>query len=136
MKQVKTWLGLCLISGLMVGCSKPDHVSTIKTPIAGFYYTIETHEIPGPLGSDFTRVYAHLERDGKTAKIKVLTGDYVKISKVLWIGPRENVICLDSGITDTFRNEYTVSAGGSFEKIHSHLRENCDTSPAEESRSK
>ena len=120
---------LCLLSVIIAGCSKPDHVTTIKSPIEGVSYTVETHYGHGAVNSDYTRVYAHLERTGKATRVLVLSGENLNVSNIIWANQHENTFCLNGGITDTFRNEVTLIAGDASETIHSHLQEHCNTLP-------
>jgi hypothetical protein len=119
----------CLIGILLSGCSKPDQVTTIKSPVEGVFFTVETFHGHGAADSDFTWVYAHLERNGKSRKVLVLSGTYLTVSKIVWVAPHEDTICIDGGITDTFRNEVTLIAGDVSETIRSHLNEHCGDVP-------
>ena len=100
------------------------------------FYTVETFYGHGAADSDFTWVYAHLERNGTSKKILVLSGTNMTVSKIVWTAPHENTICLGGGITDTFRNEVTLIAGDVSETIRSHLREHCDDVPTTASNGK
>jgi hypothetical protein len=114
---------LVLLSGL--GCRNPDSVVTVQSPIEGLFYTVETSKAAGPT-SDTTRVFAHFERGGKSRKILVLSGENMTVSKVSWNNSHDATLCLDSGITDTFRNEVTLIVGDTPEDsktVHNHLQE-------------
>jgi len=117
---------LLLILSLL-GCAKPNRVETVNSPTNGVFYTVETFG-NGPLVSDFTRVYAHLERRGKSDKKLVIDGDYLEFSKITWNDPHDVTLCMKGGITNTFRNEVTLIVGDrpeDSETIHSHLDEHC-----------
>ena len=124
-------LASIFLLSITVGCSsaskpsKPDEITTIKSPIDGVFYTVENSYGQSAIDSDFTRVFAHLERNGKSVKVLVLSGAYLKVSKIVWDNQHENTICLGGGFTETFHNEITLIAGGASETIHSHLQENC-----------
>lgn len=121
----------CLIVSLTSGCSKPDHVTTIKSPTEGVFYTVETFKAGGPT-SDTTRVIAHLERNGKAKKILVLDGENLTVAKVIWNSPHDVTLCLQGGITNTFRNEVTLIVGDTpngSETIYNHLGEHCGGDP-------
>ncbi len=121
----------CLIASLTSGCSKPDHVTTIKSPTEGVFYTVETFKAGGPT-SDTTRVIAHLERNGKAKKMLVLDGENLTVAKVIWNNPHDVTLCLDGGITNTFRNEVTLIVGDTpngSETIYNHLGEHCGSEP-------
>ena len=76
--------GLILLQlSIVIGCTKPDRVAVFKSPDPELFYTVETYNGQGAVVSDFTRVYAHLERDGKTDKKLVLDGEYLIIGKVI-----------------------------------------------------
>jgi hypothetical protein len=131
MKKYALLLTVCLVVSLMSSCGKPDSIMTIKSPTEGVYYTIEISKAGGPT-SDTTRVYAHLERKGKAKKILVLDGENLTVTKIIWKNPHDATICLDGGITDTFRNEVTLIIGDGpddSETIYNHLQEHCITSP-------
>jgi hypothetical protein len=131
MRKYSTVLAACLVITLMSGCGKRDSITTIKSPIEGVFYTIEISKSVG-LASDTTRVYAHLERDGKARKILVLAGEDLTVAKIIWNNPHDATLCLDGGITDTFRNEVTLIVGDNpddSETIYNHLRDHCNASP-------
>jgi hypothetical protein len=130
MKTGISLVGMCMICILMSGCARPDNVRKINSPIDGLFYTVETSYGHGAVDSDFTRVYAHLERNGKSKKILVLSGLNLTVSNIVWTGSHQNTICLRGGITDTFRNEVTLIAGNTSETIRSHLQDQCSTIPA------
>jgi|GEM_PF-2115951 len=130
MKKFCVFLIVCLVIGLTSGCSKPNSVTTSKSPTDGLFYTVETFKAGGHT-SDTTRVYAHLERNGKAKKMLVLDGENVTVQKISWNNPHDATLCLDGGITDTFRNEVTLIVGDApedSETIHNHLQEHCDSS--------
>ena len=113
---------------LVSGCANPNRVETFKSPVNGVFYTVETFHGVG-LASDYTRVYAHLERNGASKKILVLDGDNLTVAKIIWNNPHESTFCLQGGITNTFRNEVTLIVGDSpeaSETIYSHLQEHCE----------
>src|ERR1700730_3928155 len=70
---------------IVIGCAKPDRVAVFKSPDPELFYTVEMYNGHGAASSDFTRVYAHLEHDGKTDKKLVLDGEYLIIGKVIWV---------------------------------------------------
>jgi hypothetical protein len=111
----------------IVGCAKANHVTIIKSPTPGVFFTIETFYGRGAVDSDFTRLYAHFDRNGSNKRILVLDGENLTIPKIVWIGPREDTICLKGGITNTFRNEVTLTAGNASVTVRNHLDEDCDT---------
>jgi hypothetical protein len=114
-----------LLTAVVSGCAKPDDVVTLKSPTDGVFYTVETSHNSGPV-SDDTRVYAHLERNGKTRKILVLAGGDLTVERIIWTSPHEGTFCLQGGITDTFRNEVTLILDDKIsETMHHHLQEHC-----------
>jgi hypothetical protein len=128
MKRILLLSALCLIACLTSGCSKPDQVTTIKSPIQGLFYTVEIFKTAGPT-SDFTRVYAHLERAGKVKKMLVLDGENLIVGKIIWNNPHDATLCMGGGITDTFHNEVTLIVGDTpdaSETIYNHLDERCN----------
>jgi hypothetical protein len=102
----------------------------MQSPAEGVFCTVETFYGHGAADSDFTRVYAHLERSGKSKKVLVLSGTNITVSKIIWTSPHEDTICLEGGITDTFRTAVTLFAGDASETIRSHLDEHCNDVPA------
>lgn len=114
---------------LLSGCSKPDNVTRIPSPTDGVFYTVETFKAGGPT-SDTTKVYAHLERNGKHKKLLVMEGENLTVAKIIWKNSHDATLCLDGGITDTFRNEVTLIVGNApedSETINNHLQEHCDS---------
>jgi hypothetical protein len=126
MKKLCFLAAVSLLVVMVSGCSKPDNVTTINSPTQGVFYTVETSKASGPT-SDTTRVYAHLERNGKERKLLVLDGEDLTV-EVLWKDSHNATFCLDGGITDTFRNEVTLIVGDTpddSERIYNHLSEHC-----------
>ncbi|WP_133166886.1 hypothetical protein [Solimicrobium silvestre] len=118
-------LMLCILLSLVLGCSKPDQVKTIKSPTDGIFYTVEIYHEHSPV-ADGTRVYANLERHGKVERMLVLEGGDLTITDINWNGPYDATLCLNGGITDTFRNEVTLISGDTAVTIHNYLHENCN----------
>lgn len=124
-RQLISLAFLFLQIGILVGCSKPDKITTIKMPDDEIYFTIETDVGHGAISSDYTNVYAHLVRNGKTDKKEVLSGENLEITKIIWLGQNEDTICLAGGITVTFRNSVTLNLDdGGYRTIHTYLQEN------------
>jgi hypothetical protein len=109
---------------LLAGCSHPDKVVTSKSPTEGLFYTIEEYHAGGPV-SDTDRVYAHLERNGKSSKMLVLEGGDVTVTSVRWDAPSDVTLCMDGGITNTFRNQVTLFAGDASVTVNNHIDEHC-----------
>ncbi len=109
----------------LVACSssRPDQVVTFKSPTVGVFYTVETYYGQGAIDNDYTKVYLHLERSGKSVSELVLSGIYVTVKKVEWTGPEESTIFFDSGFTSTFRNRVTLSLDGVSKTFHAQLQE-------------
>ena len=120
---------LCLGSILVLGCiSKPDRVTRIESPSNAVVYTVETTSGLGPPSADYTRVYARITNNRLTTKQLVISGEYIEHSAITWTSPTDVEICVDQGITDTFRNEITLTTGdnpSSSITIHNHLKEHC-----------
>jgi hypothetical protein len=128
MKKYFLLISLYLVVNLVSGCAKPDHIMTTNSPIKGVFYTVEVFKADGPT-SDTTRVYAHLERNGKTKKMLVLDGGNLTVARIIWNNPHDATLCLGGGITETFRNQVTLIVGDApddSETINNHLREHCD----------
>ena len=124
MKKISILL-LVLLS--ILGCGKSDSVQIVKSPIQGLFYTVELSKAAGPV-SDTTRVFAHLERNGKSRKILVLDGSDMTISRIIWNNPQDVTLCLAAGITATFRNQETLIVGDTPADsitIHNNLDEHC-----------
>jgi hypothetical protein len=108
----------------LVGCTKnPDQVTTVRSPNPEIFYTVEQYDGNGPVSADVTRVYAHLEYDGKSAKSSVLEGEYLSVERVTWLGPNEVSLCISHGLTTIFRNRVTLRVEGASEMIRTHLQE-------------
>jgi len=130
MKKLGIFLTTYLTVSLVSGCNT-DTVTTIKSPIRGVFYTVEVSKAGGP-AADTTRVYAHLERNGKARKILVLSGENLTVGAIIWSTPHNASLCLEGGITDTFRNEVTLIVGDTpedSETIHNVLQEQCKVVP-------
>ena len=129
---------LILLSVLIFGSGcyspdrNPDDIATVKLPIDGIFYTIETYYGHGlAIAPDITRVYAHLERAGKSIKILVLEGEDLTV-KITWDkdNPHEVRFCT-TGFIGIFQNIVTLIVGdtpGSSVKIHHNLKDCCDSS--------
>jgi hypothetical protein len=131
MKKSSLLMSLYLMVNLASGCATPDHITTTKSPIEGLFYTVEVFKADGPT-SDWTRVYAHLDRNGKAKKMLVLDGGNLIVAKIIWNSPHDVTLCLAGGVTDTFRNEVTLIVGDGpddSETIYNHLQEHCNTPP-------
>ena len=113
-----------LTSLVLLACAKPNAVRTFNSPTEGVFYTVETYYGHGP-SSDTTRIYANLGRDSK--KVLVLEGENLTVTNIMWEGQHAATLCLDGGITSTFRNEVTLISGGISETMHNRLQEHCST---------
>lgn len=80
------------------GCGKPDRVETMQSPIPGIFFTQESSFGRGPVDNDYTRFFAHLERNGHKDRKLVLSGEYVTVQKVIWNGPRDATLCMQAGV--------------------------------------
>jgi len=125
MKRGRLLTILYLVALLTSACAKPDHVTTIKSPLNDVFFTIETFNGHGAADADFTRVYAHFERNGKSDKKLVVDGTYLEIPKINWTGPHDVTLCKQAGITNSFRSDVTLTAGTTSESIRNHLDERC-----------
>ena len=126
MKRNGAYLGLIFLQiGILVGCYKPDKITTIKSPDEEILFTIETETGHGAISSDYTTVYARVARNGKANKIDVLSGENLEITKIVWTEPDEATVCLVDGITVIFRNYVTLKINDrSSRTIRTHLQEN------------
>ncbi len=127
-KMRRFFLALTFLQvGLFSGCGKPDKVTTIRSPTEGLFYTVETSFGHGAISSDYTNVYAHLERNGKSDRKLVIGGEYLESIKITWTSSHDVMLCLHPGsFTDSFSNEVTLIVGDASETIHNHLQEHCD----------
>jgi len=118
---------LCVALSFALGCARPDHVESIKGPVEGVFYTVETSYGHGAASSDYTNVYAHLERNGKSDRKLVIDGEYLESIKIIWTSPHDVMLCLQPGsFTNSFKNEVTLISGDTSETIHNHLQEHCE----------
>jgi hypothetical protein len=118
---------LCFAATCVSGCTKPGYVTTIKSPLDGVSYTVETaFGFGGAIGSVDVSVYARLQRSGQTDKALVLSGSGLRFSSITWNTPHDVTFCLDGGITGTFHNIVLLRTGErTSEEIHNHLRDDC-----------
>jgi hypothetical protein len=123
MTKLASGISAVLAILFVTGC-KADKIVTIKSPAAEIFFTLETDFGHGAVSSDYTRVYAHLERNGKKDKIDVLDGDDLEIKKIVWLNPNEVTICLQGGFTTIFRNHVTLHVDNSLSNsLRTHLQE-------------
>jgi hypothetical protein len=118
---------LAMVILFLSGCSGPDHVTTVNSPTPGVFFTVETSYRHGPISSDYTRIYAHLMRNGDKDRKLVLSGEYLEGTRIIWVDPGDVVLCMPEGdtFTDSFHNVVTLIAGNVSETIRNHLREDC-----------
>lgn len=114
---------ICFAFIFSLNCSKPNEIKTIKTPIDGIFFTIETSYGRAAMDSDITEVYANLERNGRKDKTLVLHGQNMTVSNIVCVNDRNYTICVDSGITTISNGEIALKAGDASEKIHCHFQQ-------------
>jgi hypothetical protein len=122
--MIRLPLSLVFSLFLMNGCSQPDEVKIYKSPVEGLYYTVEGYHAAGPT-SDTSRVVAHMVRNGEETTLLVLEGENLVVANVHWESPSEVTLCLDGGITSTFRNEVTLISGRESVTLRNLLTETC-----------
>lgn len=111
---------------ILSGCTaKPDLIVTVPSPDPNVYYTVESFRGDGPLSSEATNIYAHLNSGGKSDRQMVLHGLYLENARVTWMDPENASICLNGGLTSEYHNKVSLSSGDVYRNIHSHLKENC-----------
>ena len=115
---------ICTIVVLFTGCAHPDKVVTSESPSDGLFYTIEEYHAAGPV-SDTDRVYARFQRHGKSSKMLVLDGGDLTITSIRWTTPTDVTLCVDGGVTNTFRNQVTLFAGDESLTVNNHIDEHC-----------
>lgn len=118
---------ILLAGGVFSGCAfKPDHVDRVGSPLPGLFATVETHYGRGAPAPDVTRVYVHLEADGKADKKLVLDGEYLEKTKVIWLNSHEVILCISDAYSyiDSFHNSVYFGAGKG-RLIRVHLQEDC-----------
>jgi hypothetical protein len=106
MIRILTAIGLATFAG----CSQPDERRTFPSPAEGLFYTVEKYYAGGPV-SDTDSVTAHLEHNGDSSSAIVLNGGDLTVTDIRWRSQNDVTICIEGGITDTFRNQVTVIAG-------------------------
>jgi len=125
MKKVRAGaflLPLCLFLGCKM---KPTKVTRFSGPSTEVFYTVETWEDNGAISSDFTRVFAHFEHNGKSDKVMFLDGAYLALSSVRWSGKDEATICISEGRVNSFKDTLTLKAGGESYSIRNRLDPAC-----------
>lgn len=90
---------------------------------------METSYGHGAVDNDYTSVYAHLERGGKSVKKLVLSGEYLEFSKIEWNDPSDITLCLQGGFTSLYYNQITLNVQDVSVTIHNHLQEHCIAPP-------
>jgi hypothetical protein len=128
---MKVYLGLFLsvvVLGI-VGCSRPDKITTVASPRPALFYTVETTSGDGPMSSGSTDVYANLRDGSKVRRVLVLRGLYLQISSIKWNSPDDATLCIaPGGITSVFRNQITLNGEDTYVTVHNRLAEQCDAS--------
>ncbi len=112
-----------------IGCSRKIDIKVFQTPTTGLSFTEEIYRGQGAIDNDYTNVYLRFERNGKSDKQLVLSGTYVELKQVKWLGPNEATLCMQpGGFTSEFHSRPTLIVGDSVdnsESIHFLLREDC-----------
>lgn len=126
-KKIKSVLRLAALFAFpgLSGCrAMPDHIVTAPSPNPNVFYTVETHDGHGPLSSDTTDIYAHLNAGNDSDRKLVLHGLYLNTT-VTWMDSNNVSLCVISGLTSQYYNEVTLNAGQTYRTIHNHLKEKC-----------
>jgi hypothetical protein len=126
---MKMYLGVFLSIAVLgiVGCSRPDKITTVASPRPALFYTVETTSGDGPMSSGSTDVYANLRDGSKTRRVLVLRGLYLQISSIKWNSPDDVTMCLAGGITSVFRNQITLNGENTYVTVHNHIDERCNS---------
>jgi hypothetical protein len=126
---MKIYLGLFLSIVFLgiVGCSRPDKITTVASPRPALFYTVETTSGDGPMSSGSTEVYANFRDGSKTRRMLVLRGLYLQISSIKWNSPDDVTMCLAGGITSVFRNQITLNGENTYVTVHNHIDERCNS---------
>ena len=138
MKKYHFLFMLCLLIIFVFGCeqAKPYHVVTVKSPVDGVFYTIETYAVQS-LSPDTTQVYAHFEHAGKTTKRLVLAGEgEPSVAKIIWDedDSHEVIFCFNGCYRiDTFKNRVDLVAGDASVTIHHSIKNCCNSNTCCES---
>lgn len=120
MMRLSAVIGLALLAG----CSKPDKVLIFPSPEEGLFYTVEEYRAGGPV-SDTIHIVAHLERNGASDSMLVLDGENITVKAIHWNGQNDVTICIEGGITNTFRNQVTLFAEQVSVTTRNRLDERC-----------
>jgi hypothetical protein len=104
--------------------AKPTKVVNFPGPSPEVFYTAEVWEDNGAMSSDSTRVFAHLNHDGRTDKQVFLDGPYLAVSGVKWNGSHATV-CLSEGRVKSFHREISLHAAGETYEIRNQIDQNC-----------
>ncbi|MES2393017.1 MAG: hypothetical protein V4555_15330 [Acidobacteriota bacterium] len=89
---------------LVIACSeKPDHVVCVPSNDPSVFYTVESFDGNGPLGSGSTDVYAHLKAGNTSDRQLVLHGLYLN-TRITWIDRDNVILCLAGGLTSEYHN--------------------------------
>ena len=107
----------------VLNCSKPNEVKTIKTPIDGVSFTVETFYGHAAMDADITNVSAIFEQNGKRCKKLVLHGQNVTITNINWINEDKFLICVNGGIITILNSNVTLNAGGISKIIECRLQQ-------------
>lgn len=111
---------------LFLGCKmKPTKVTRFPGPSSAVFYTVEVWQDSGAVSSDFTRVFAHFDYNGKSDKVMFLDGPYLTLSSVRWNGKNEAIICISEGRVNSYMENVSLHAGGATYEVKNHLDPGC-----------
>ena len=112
---------------LLPGCGKPTSTQSYPSQSSNLSIVVENFEGNGPLGSDFTSVYAVLQSGERTIKKLILDGEYLGVSQVKWTGPGSVSLCISKySATSSFRNIVTLIDGRTSVNVNTVLNQECD----------
>jgi hypothetical protein len=111
---------------LFLGCKmKPTKVTEIPGPSPEVFFTVEVWEDSGAVSSDFTRVFAHFDHEGKRDRVMFLDGPYLELSSVRWNSKNEVTLCISGGRVNSFKENVSLHAGDATYEIRNHLDPGC-----------
>lgn len=124
--RTRNVLALLVCFASVIGCrSRPTRVVRFNGPSPNLFYTVEAWEQGGAISSDFTRVFAHFEQNGKSDRVMFLDGAYLQLSSVRWTGANEATICIAEGRVNSFKETVTLKADGVSHAVRNLLDPKC-----------
>ncbi len=114
--QIGEFLPVAILSLaiLPAGCAKPSETRTYASSVKELSYRVEEYQGRGAIAPNSTAVFAVLRTAQGHSEKLVLSGTYVDLESISWVGDNEGSICLSGGYTEIYRRIVALSVGSRF----------------------